>query len=162
MPEIKTIQPWQVAAAKETIYRVAWTIFDEKMTFEEALLHYAEHWPLHDLDDVQKGYFDNGGAFLVTLEGERILGTGGIRRMDDVTCEVKRLWFLPEVHGQGLGYQMLTTLLQIAREMGYTRARLSTSPESQPRAYAFYHKVGFYDIPSYKDDPDGVGMEIIL
>ena len=162
MPEITPIRPDQIAEARQVIYRVAHALFHDAPTLEEAIASYQEHWPLRDLDEVQERYFDNGGTFLVMTENGRIIGTGAVRRMDDTVCEVKRLWFLPEYQGKGLGYCMMLALLAISREKGYRKARLATSPAYQPRAYAFYHQLGFHDIPRYNDDPDDIGMELVL
>ena len=88
-----------------------------------------------------------------------MIGTGAIRYLESGVCELKRFWFLPAFHGTGLGAMLLARLEEIAREMGYHSMRLETSPLYQPRAYAFYHKYGFFDIPRYGDDPDDIGME---
>jgi GNAT superfamily N-acetyltransferase len=53
-------------------------------------------------------------------------------------------------------------LFDHAREMGYHTMRLETNPHSQQRAFAFYKKLGFAEIPRYGDDVDDVGMEKFL
>jgi len=53
-------------------------------------------------------------------------------------------------------------LLAVAREKGYTKVRLQTNPAYQQRAFAFYQRLGFYEIPRYGNDPDDVGMELVL
>ena len=144
------------------IYTVAHAVFHDPRTLEETIAGYQETWPLRDLDEVETRYFGAGGTFLVMTDAGRIIGTGGIRRLEEGVCEVKRLWFLPAYHGQGLGYRMMLALLDRARALGYATARLETAPAYQPRAYAFYHRLGFHDIPRYGDDPDDVGMEMAL
>ena len=162
MPEIAPIRPDQVGEARRVIYTVAYTVFHEGPSLEEVIARYEHTWPLPDLDDVQGCYCDNGGVFLVMTDAGRIIGTGGIRRLEPRVCEIKRLWLLPDYHGQRLGYQMMLALLEQARARGYQTVRLETAPAYQPRAYAFYHRVGFHDIPRYGDDPDDVGMEMEL
>ena len=75
--------------------------------------------------------------------------------------EIKRLWLLPAYHGQGLGYRMMLCLIEEARRQGYQALRLETSRQ-QARAYAFYRRLGFYDIPRFGDDPDDVALELLL
>jgi putative acetyltransferase len=173
MPTIATIQPQQAAEARRVIYTTAHLNFHEGDSLEDTIRHYQESWPLLDLDNVQAGYFDKNGTFLVMMEEGRIIGTGALRRLaaeeafpsdaePEKICEIKRLWFLPEYHGKGLGYQMMQVLLSEARRRGYTLARLETSPAYQQRAYNFYHRLGFYDIPRYGNDLDDVGMEMKL
>jgi putative acetyltransferase len=114
------------------------------------------------MDDVQKNYFQNGGTFLVTVNDGRIIGTGAIRRLEEDVCELKRLWLLPEYHGQGLGYRMMQELFRIARQKGYKSMRLFTDPVYQKRAVEFYKRLGFCEIQASGDDPDDIGMELAL
>jgi putative acetyltransferase len=161
-PEIKVICPDQVLEAKQLIYRVAFPIFHADLPEKEMLPYYEKNWPLQDLDDFEKAYLHNGGTFLVMMECERIIGTGAFVQMDATICEIKRLWLLPKFQRQRLGFQMMMNLLNRAREMGYSKARLATSPAFQARAYAFYRQLGFYDIPCFNDDPEDIGMELVL
>jgi ribosomal protein S18 acetylase RimI-like enzyme len=57
---------------------------------------------------------------------------------------------------------MMMELLSIARSKGYKKIRLETSPVYQPRAYAFYRRLGFHEIPRIGDDPEDVSMEMVL
>jgi putative acetyltransferase len=162
MPDITPLHPDQTAEAKQVIYTVAHELFHDRETLEETIAYYESFWPLKDIDDFQHSYVENGGAFLVICEGERIIGTGALRRLEESVGEIKRFWLLPQYHGQGLGHQMMQHLLAVAREKCYTRVRLETSPAYQARAFAFYKKMGFIEIPRYGDDPDDVGMELVL
>jgi putative acetyltransferase len=162
MADIFIMKSDQAVEARQVIYTVAHQTFHEKETLEESLALYALEWPLHDLDDIQKNYFENGGTFLVACDGDRIIGTGALRRLEEKVGEIKRVWLLEEYHGQGLGYRMMVKLLNTARELGYEMVRLQTHPAQQERAFEFYKKLGFYVIPRYGNDPDDVGMELVL
>ena len=162
MIEIRRIQPDEWIAAKRILYRVAHVIFSGSRTLEEFIAYHESIHELKDMDDIQKNYFENGGTFLVMLEDGQMICTGAIRKLDDETCELKRLWLLTEYHGQGLGYRMLQELLSIAKEMGYKRMRLETDPEAQRRALNFYKQIGFYEIPRYTSRTDEVAMEMAL
>lgn len=144
------------------IYTTAHALFHDRETVEESIAHYNSIWPLQDINHFEKAYNDNGGVFLAVVDGERVVGTGALRRIDHETGEIKRLWLLPAYQGQGLGYRMIMALLEAARERGYMRVRLETSPAYQQRAFKFYQRLGFYEIPRYGDDPDDVGMELVL
>ncbi len=162
MVEITPLRPGEVEEARRVIYTVAHTQFNQTSTLEDTIIHFATSWPLRDLDDFEHRYVENGGTFLATRDGGRIIGTGALRRLEDGVGEIKRLWLLPEYQGQGLGYKMMTRLLAVARENGYQKVRLETSPAYQPQAVAFYRRLGFYEIPRYGDDPDDIGMELVL
>jgi putative acetyltransferase len=158
MIEIRRIKPDEWTVAKRLVYRVAHVIFNETRPLDEMIDHYDSHNTLDDLYDIQKNYFENGGIFLVTIKDNEIIGTGAIRKIDDKTCELKRLWLLNEHHGQGYGYRMMQELLTFAREFGYTLMRLETDAVAQSRAVEFYKRLGFHEVPI----PDASGDEDIL
>lgn len=162
MINIRRIEPHEATAAKEVIYRVGHRVFQEKTTLEESMARYESGGRLHDIDEVQRVYFQNRGTFLVITDNEKIIGTGAIRRIDEETCEIKRLWLLFEYQGRGLGYRMLQELLAFAKEAGYRRIRLETDRTYQSRAYNLYKRVGFYDIPRYGDHEDDSALEMKL
>jgi putative acetyltransferase len=97
----------------------------------------------------------------VLRDGEEVVGTGAIRRLDQQTCELKRLWFLPACRGKGFGKQMVERLLDFARSAGYQRVRLDTAPELQA-ANRLYQRLGFYPIERYHDGPCVIFMEKLL
>ncbi|WP_293326651.1 hypothetical protein [Microcoleus sp. PH2017_30_WIL_O_A] len=41
---------------------------------------------MSDIENVRSHYFDNNGTFLVLVDGEQVVGTGGIRKLDDEIC----------------------------------------------------------------------------
>ena len=162
MIHIRRIEPHEIALAKELIYRVAHQQFQDTRPLEESIVYYESKGELHDMDNLAQTYFDNKGIFLVMTDESQVIGTGAIRRLDDATCELKRVWLLFEYHGKGLGYRMIQELLAFARETGYRRIRLETDREGQRRAYDLYKRLGFYEIPRYSDNVDDVAMEMLL
>lgn len=162
MIEIRPIRQHEVPAAKLVIFKVAFEIFREAGTLEESIAKYSAQGKLSEMDDVRANYFDNGGTFLVTVRDGQVIGTGAIRFLEEGVCELKRLWLLTEYHGQGLGFRMMQELFRIAREKEYSVMRLETDRVVQVRAVEFYKRLGFYEIPRFGDDPDDMGMEIVL
>jgi putative acetyltransferase len=114
------------------------------------------------MNDIGRTYFEEEGIFLVMTDEEKIIGTGAIRKLDESTCELKRVWLLFEYHGKGLGYRMIQELFRFAREKGYQRIRLETDRDGQRRAYELYRRLGFYEVPRYSDNEDDVAMELLL
>jgi len=151
----------EIPAVKYVMYSVAYNIFGFDGTLEESIRYHDGLESRPDLEDIQTHYFENGGMFLVALNGEQVIGSGALRKLDEETAELKRMWLLEAYHSQGIGYRLLMQLFDFARQRGYVRVRLQTSFE-QRRALAFYRKVGFYEIPCYSDDTDDVSMEITL
>lgn len=93
------------------------------------------------------------GAYVVGFDddGTPVCG-GGVKRLDDEVCEVKRMYVVPAARGRGLAKALLGALEDAARELGYTRARLDTGPE-QPHAERLYRAAGYADIPDYNQNP---------
>lgn len=113
------------------------------------------------MDNISSMYREPSGTFLVLLDGKRVVGTGAIRRLDEQTCELKRMWFLPAWRGKGHGARMSEALLQFARSAGYKRVRLDTTPVLAV-ANRLYQRLGFYLIDRYNDGPGTIFMEKCL
>ena len=88
------------------------------------------------------------GAFVVLVDGDTTVAGGGIRRIDDTTAEVKRMWTNPDYRRQGHAMRMLRELAGLAGQLGYSTIRLETG-YAQPEALALYRRLGFGEIDSY-------------
>jgi putative acetyltransferase len=162
MIKIVPIQPHQIPAAKRVIAAVAQRIFEPEKTSEEFEKILTEENYLDDVDNYRQIYAEPDGLFLVVLDDDRVVGTGALRPLEPGTAELKRIWLLEQYHGQGIGFRVIIILFDFARNHGYERIRLMTSPE-QVRAVAFYRRVGFVEIPAFQDNEyDDISMEINL
>jgi GNAT superfamily N-acetyltransferase len=92
------------------------------------------------------------GAFVVLYEDDVALAGGGIKRLDDSACEIKRMYVVPEARGRGLGKRLLVALEDEARRLGYAIARLDTGPE-QPGAQRMYERAGYRAIHNFNANP---------
>jgi putative acetyltransferase len=162
MIKIRPIKPEEAPIAKQLIYEIAHKVFQDPRSLEESIAFYESKNLMRDIDALEESYFKNDGIFLVMTDNDRLIGTGAVRKMDDEVCELKRVWLLHEYHGQGLGYRMMQELLSFARETGYSRMWLETDRDAQRRAYEFYKRLGFYEIPRYSQHQDETAMELIL
>ena len=105
-----------------------------------------------ELDGLPGDYAPPGGILLVArLEGTPV-GVVAYRRLDDRTCEMKRLYVHASARGHGLSRQLVAALLSCARDAGYVEMRLDTLP-MMGAAQRLYESLGFYDIPPYYDTP---------
>jgi GNAT superfamily N-acetyltransferase len=89
-----------------------------------------------------------GGAFVIVREDGRAVAGGGIRRLSDRVCEVKRMFVVPDARGRGHGRRVLDALERAAADLGYRRARLDTA-QSMTTAMALYRSAGYRSIPDY-------------
>lgn len=108
-------------------------------------------------------YSEPEGALILAKHGKEACGCGCLRKIDDVTCEMKRLYVRDPFRGLGIGRELVKRLLSAARGKGYRRMRLDTLP-SMAQAIALYRSFGFYEIPPYVYNPiqGAIYMEIVL
>jgi GNAT superfamily N-acetyltransferase len=161
MITIRPIRPDEIPAARRVILTVAYNIYGWEGSLEDSIRHFESTGEFADMDQVEVQYFQNDGLFLAALDDDTLIGSGAIRKLDTETAELKRMWLLESHHGKGIGYQVIKRLFEFARSKGYTRIRLQTSSE-QTRAFAFYKRLGFYEIPCYNDKSGEISMEINL
>jgi GNAT superfamily N-acetyltransferase len=93
-----------------------------------------------------------GGAFLVGWRDGQPVCCGGVKRLDDRACEIKKMFVVPEARGQGVARALLVALEDRARALGYTVARLDTGPRQQ-HAEQFYRRAGYAGIGNFNANP---------
>jgi putative acetyltransferase len=163
MIEIKPIQPHQINAAKRVMAEVCNEIWKIKPTVDDLEREFDERGEFVDLNNLQAHYFDNHGTFMVISDAAEVVGMGGIKRLGEEICELKRMWILRGYRAQGWGVKIALELLRFAKEQGYKSVRLELyDPPKQQRAIAFYRELGFYEIEAYRDSPAQLCMEKIL
>jgi SsuE family FMN reductase len=99
---------------------------------------------------------ERGGSFVLLRHGGQTVAGGAIRRYDDQTAEVKRMWTSHLHRRQGLGRRVLAELEEVARDLGYRRLYLTTGPR-QPEASALYLAAGFEPQFDLDADPESIG-----
>lgn len=85
---------------------------------------------------------------VVAFENDHAVGCGAIKKFDEESVEVKRMYTPPEHRGKGIAVQVLRELEKWAVELGYKRCVLETG-KMQPEAIALYTKCGYKIIPNY-------------
>ena len=76
------------------------------------------------------------------------VGCGAIKKFDDQTIEIKRMYVRPEQRGKGIAGEVLRELESWAVELGFGEAVLETG-KKQPEAIRLYEKSGYNLIPNY-------------
>jgi GNAT superfamily N-acetyltransferase len=106
----------------------------------------------HGSDDL----VEPGGVLLLARRAhagaERPLGCVGLRRLDDRTRELTRIFVRPEARGAGVAALLLAAAERRARADGASAIRLNTRGDLI-EARALYARHGYREIPRYGDDP---------
>lgn len=108
--------------------------------YEAELLHLESKYGLPN-GRLYIAYFDHEPAGCIAL-----------RPIDNVTCEIKRLYVKPQFRGHQIGIKLMDQIVLAAKEIGYQYMVLDTLPYLKS-AIAMYKNYGFYEIPPYNNSP---------
>ena len=92
-----------------------------------------------------------GALFLAKVNGLPA-GCVAVRRFDNSTCEMKRLFVRDAYKGHGVGKALAAKAIEAGKELGYQRMLLDTLAHMRP-AIELYTALGFQPIAAYYDNP---------
>jgi putative acetyltransferase len=102
-----------------------------------------------DLADIETNYNNNNGYFgvITAAPDNKIVGTFGLYKVNDIDCEIRKMYFLPEARGKGMGKKVLRLLITKALEKGFQNILLETNSVLK-EAIGLYEKSGFKKVES--------------
>ena len=103
----------------------------------------ASHFSLSDAQVIP-----GDGAFLVAYLDDAAVGCGAVRRLDQTTAEIKRMYVNPSVRGRGIGRALVEALEREARLIGVTKIVLETGTRLAS-AIKLYEAMGYAHIPLF-------------
>ncbi len=96
-----------------------------------------------DLRDLEGAYLTRGGWFGIWQnEADEIVGTAGLYRLDNSSCELRKMYLRASARGHGHGEAILRKALSEARNRGFARVKLETATVLK-EAINLYEKFGF-------------------
>ncbi len=95
-----------------------------------------------ELGDLPGAYAPPEGLLLLATWSGETVACGGLRRLDEGVCEMKRLYLRPAYRGKGIGRALAASLLEGARSLRYQKVRLVTMP-FMTEAISLYRSLGF-------------------
>lgn len=133
---VRPIRPEDDAALDRIIRR---TMAEFGATADTHTLHEEE------IAAMSAHYRPPAAAYWVVERDGEVMGGGGIGPLAGAPpelCELRKMYFVPEVRGLGLGRRIAEQALAFARQAGYRHCYLQTR-DVMRQARALYEKLGF-------------------
>ena len=113
------------------------------------------------LDSLPRIHSAPDGAILVARVNGEVVGCVMMQRIDEQTCEMKRMFVGPGGRGLGLGRRLAENIIRIAAERGYITMRLDTG-RPHDEALSLYRSLGFHEIAPYYEAPPELHNHLIF
>jgi putative acetyltransferase len=100
--------------------------------------------------------------YVAESNDEKILGGGGIFPSEGLpidTCELVKMYLLPEARGTGLGKAIIELCLKTAKDEGFKKIYLESMPELK-QALKVYEKFGFTYLDSALGNTGHFGCDL--
>ena len=98
-------------------------------------------------NDIEKSFV----AFYCLLDDEKVIGTVGLKKIDEHTVELKALYLDKAYRGQHLGSRLVNVAIDEARKLGYKSIVLD-SMSKYKEALRLYEKCGFKNTERFNDN----------
>ncbi|WP_258074460.1 GNAT family N-acetyltransferase [Brevibacillus laterosporus] len=85
-----------------------------------------------ELQNIPGEYASPEGCILLAMYDEHPAGCVALRKIDEKTCEMKRLYVKPDFKGKGIGRDLASAIIEEAKNIGYRYIRLDTLPTMKP------------------------------
>lgn len=115
-----------------------------------------------DIIDLQTAYLNSKSALFVIKSKEgKIVGCGGFAKTGLNEVELRKIYFDPSMRGNGVGREWVTSLVDLARELGNENIWLTTIPKME-KAVKIYRDLGFRDFVPVVNKSYGLENVIFL
>ncbi|MHA2104563.1 MAG: GNAT family N-acetyltransferase [Candidatus Hodarchaeales archaeon] len=138
-----------------------WIFQNTEVEYPSIWLSYKEKEKITDLNTYANGYANYylqeaeitklqppDGTFFFTKTDGIISGMGGLRKIDETTGEIKRMFVKPIFRGKKIGRLILENLVSKSNFIGYKKLKLDTIVFMKS-AIGLYKSFGFKEISRY-------------
>lgn len=132
-------------------YRPEW-----QPRFEELNTRWIKkYFEIEDIDRYilqhpEEAILNDGGKILMALEGDQVIGTVALKKIDDHSVELEKLSVAENMQGRGAGRKLCVAAIEKAREMNAAKIILYSNSKLKP-AIKIYEQLGFRYIPPEKE-----------
>lgn len=107
-----------------------------------------------ELNSLPGKYQEPAGHILLIKDEKKDIFAGcvALKKHNENTCEMKRLFILPEFRNKGYGKILINKIINIAKSKNYQYMILDTLMELKPALY-LYRKFGFNETKPYYNNP---------
>ena len=109
MVEIRKIHKGEEAAAKKLITSI----------MEGEFPQVSKNYPVDDLGSIRDHYGSLGEAFFVAADGDEVVGTVAVKRDDERTALLRRIFVSPACRKQRIGTRLIERAIAFCSEVGY-------------------------------------------
>ena len=100
-----------------------------------------------DIETTQmfESYQNDNEIYYVLEDNGEVVGGAGIKHLkdfDEDICELQKMYYAPEIRGNGLGKLMFEKCLKAAKELGYKKCYLESASQLKA-AIHIYESYGF-------------------
>jgi len=102
-----------------------------------------------EVDWMTRAYSEPRCSYFVVEHDGEVKGGGGVAPLvngEDGVCELRKMYFLPQLRGLGAGTALIQRCLEAARAHGFKRCYLETL-HGMDAAMRLYERSGFRKIP---------------
>lgn len=114
-----------------------------------------------EVGSMYQAYRDDRSAFFVIVRGKEMLGGAGVGPLaggSPDTCELRKMYLMPELRGLGLGRTLMDACIEAAESIGYATCYLETL-EHMGQARQLYEASGFKRLASPMGDTAHCGCD---
>jgi GNAT superfamily N-acetyltransferase len=115
MTQIRKCEPSDQKAVKKLILKILSDEFPK------------EAQTLEDLESIPDSYGKLGEAFFVAVSGDAVVGTAGVKREDERTAMLRRLFVDSRHRRKKIGTQLVERAIAFCRDVGYDEIIFKTN-----------------------------------
>lgn len=105
-----------------------------------------------ELETLNEVYKEPSGTIIIAKNNEDIIGCIALKPINNIECEMKRLYVKPDFRGLGIGKLLAQAIINCAVERHYTLMKLDTLT-TLTEAVALYKALGFIETSPYVYNP---------